>query len=114
MKSHTAVDALAALAQESRLSIYRLLVQRGPDGYTPSELSEGLAIPAPTLSFHLRVLNGANLITARREGRFLYYSANFDHMRQIVDFLTENCCRLSDSECGPDCTPKPRAKRERA
>ena len=115
MKSADVVKALGALAQESRLAIFRLLVKRGPDGYTPTELSARLEVPAPTLSFHLRELQHAGLVTSRRESRFLYYSANFDEMRGLVDYLTENCCSLADVECDSTCKPiKVPAKRTRA
>ncbi|MBM0105890.1 winged helix-turn-helix transcriptional regulator [Steroidobacter sp. S1-65] len=114
MKSDDAVLALGALAQESRLAVFRLLVKRGPEGYSPGDLIEKLGIPAPTLSFHLRELQRAKLIGARREGRFLYYSANFDRMRGLIDFLTEKCCSLSDTECDSACVPIPVARRRRA
>lgn len=114
MKSDDAVLALGALAQESRLAVFRLLVKRGPDGYSPGDLIEKLGIPAPTLSFHLRELQRAELIGSRREGRFLYYSANFDRMRGLIDFLTEKCCSLSDVECDSACVPIPAARRRRA
>jgi DNA-binding transcriptional ArsR family regulator len=103
MKSIDAVVGLAALAQESRLALFRLLVKRGPEGYTPSQLSEKLDVPGPTLSFHLKELQRANLIEARREGRFLYYKPNFSRMNQLLGFLTENCCVLADKDCGPVC-----------
>jgi DNA-binding transcriptional ArsR family regulator len=105
MKSEEVVSALSALAQESRLALFRLLVKRGPEGYTPSQLSEKLDVPSPTLSFHLKELQRANLIEARREGRFLYYSPNFSRMNRLLGFLTENCCLLADKECGPACGP---------
>lgn len=113
MKSEDAVLALGALAQESRLAIHRLLVKRGPDGYSPGDLIEKMGIPAPTLSFHLRELQRAGLITSRREGRFLYYSANFERMRGLIGFLTEKCCSLSDAECDSVCVPVavPRTRR---
>ena len=103
MKNLDVVDSLAALAQESRLALFRLLVKRGPEGYTPTQLSEKLGVPGPTLSFHLKELQRANLIEARREGRFLYYSPNFPRMNQLLGFLTENCCVLADNDCGPAC-----------
>ena len=115
MKAAEVVEALGALAQESRLATYRLLVRRGPSGYTPSELCEKLAIPAPTMSFHLRELTRAGLIESRREGRFIYYSAVFKQMRALVDFLTDQCCSLSEVECDSTCRPVPAtAKRRRA
>jgi DNA-binding transcriptional ArsR family regulator len=109
MKSSEIVESLAALAQESRLAVFRLLVKRGPEGYTPTQLSEKLDVPGPTLSFHLKELQRANLIGARREGRFLYYSPNFPRMGQLLEFLTENCCVLADKDAGPICgTPAAR------
>ena len=105
MKSKDVVDSLAALAQESRLAIFRLLVKRGPEGYTPTQLGEKLNVTAPTLSFHLKELQGAGLIDVRREGRFLHYSPNFAHMKQLVGFLTDNCCVLADNGCDPVCSP---------
>jgi len=105
MKSIEAIGALAALASEPRLAVYRLLVKRGPEGYTPSELIDRLEVPAPTLSFHLRGLVHAGLIVSRREGRNLYYSPNFERVRGLVGFLTENCCSLSDQACDTSCRP---------
>lgn len=103
MKSQDVILSLFALAQESRLAVFRLLVKRGPEGYTPGELSERLSLPAPTLSFHLKELVNAKLIAARRDGRFLYYSVNFDRMRGVIDFLTDQCCTLSDAHCASGC-----------
>jgi ArsR family transcriptional regulator, arsenate/arsenite/antimonite-responsive transcriptional repressor len=103
MKSNDVVVGLAALAQESRLALFRLLVRRGPEGYVPGELTEKLGIPAPTLSFHLKELQRAGLIESRREGRFIFYSPNFTHMNQLLGFLTDNCCSLADRDCGPAC-----------
>jgi ArsR family transcriptional regulator len=103
MKSTDVVVGLSALAQDSRLALFRLLVKRGPEGYTPTQLAEKLDVPAPTLSFHLKELQRAALIAARREGRFLYYSPNFPRMNELIGFLTENCCVLADKDCGPAC-----------
>ena len=114
MKSDEVVVALGALAQQSRLAVYRLLVKRGPAGFNPGELAQRLSIPAPTMSFHLKELQRAGLIAARRSGRFLHYSANFDHMRGLVDFLTQNCCILSEAQCDSNCVPLTAAKRIRA
>ena len=105
MKSSDAISALSALASEARLTVFRLLVKRGPDGYTPSELTDRLGVPAPTLSFHLKELVHAGLIVSRREGRNLYYSPNLERMSVLVAFLTENCCSLADQACGTDCQP---------
>jgi ArsR family transcriptional regulator, arsenate/arsenite/antimonite-responsive transcriptional repressor len=103
MKSSEAVTGLAALAQESRLALFRLLVKRGPEGYTPTQLSDKLGVPSPTLSFHLKELQRAGLIEARRKGRFLFYSPSFPRMNELLGFLTDNCCSLADQDCGPDC-----------
>jgi DNA-binding transcriptional ArsR family regulator len=111
MKSQEIVRALGALAQETRLSIFRLLVKRGPAGFTPSQLVERLDVPAPTLSFHLKDLQHAELVVVRREGRFLHYSANFATMQDLIEFLTEKCCTLADVECGATCTPVTSKKR---
>jgi ArsR family transcriptional regulator len=105
MKSKDAIDALSALASEARLAVFRLLVRRGPEGFTPSDLSERLEIPGPTLSFHLKELVRAGLLVSRREGRNLYYSPSFERMNALVSFLTENCCSLSDDACNESCQP---------
>jgi DNA-binding transcriptional ArsR family regulator len=103
MKSTDAIKSLSALAQESRLSVFRMLVKRGPEGYTPTQLGEKLNVLSPTLSFHLKELQRAGLIDVRREGRFLYYRPNFAHMNRLIGFLTESCCALADKGCAPEC-----------
>lgn len=113
MNSNSAVDTLGALAQESRLAVFRLLVKRGPEGYAAGEIGERLKIPGPTLSFHLKTLSQAGLVIARKESRFLYYSANFERMNELVGFLTENCCALG-SRCEPSCAPAAPATRRRS
>jgi DNA-binding transcriptional ArsR family regulator len=114
MKSDVVVTALAALAQESRLALFRLLVKRGPEGYAAGEISERLGIAAPTLSFHLKTLSHARLVSARKEGRFHYYSANFDRMSDIVSFLTEHCCSLA-TDCAPGtCIPQAAVPRRKS
>ncbi len=105
MKPTDAIESLAALAQESRLAIFRLLVKRGPDGYTPTQLGAKLEVSSPTLSFHLKELQRAGLVAVRRDGRFLYYRPDFTRMNQLLGFLTENCCVLADQGCGPECIP---------
>jgi DNA-binding transcriptional ArsR family regulator len=105
MKSSEAIQALGALASEARLAVFRLLVKRGPSGYTPSELVERLDVPAPTLSFHLKELTHAGLLASRREGRNLYYSPSMGRMNDLVAFLTENCCSLADEKCDAECKP---------
>jgi DNA-binding transcriptional ArsR family regulator len=114
MKSDEAVAALAALAQETRLAVFRALVKRGPEGYTPGELASKLKVPAPTLSFHLKELQRAGLVAPRRAGRFLHYSARFDAMQGLIDFLTEKCCSLSDTERDNSCAPIATSNRRRA
>lgn len=105
MKAAEIIGALSALASEARLGVYRLLVKRGPDGYTPTELANRLGMPAPTLSFHLKELVSAKLVTSRREGRNLYYSPNIERMSGLVTFLTENCCSLAREACDANCQP---------
>jgi ArsR family transcriptional regulator, arsenate/arsenite/antimonite-responsive transcriptional repressor len=116
MKSTEAIAALSALASESRLGVYQMLVKRGPEGYTPSELAKRLGLPAPTLSFHLKGLVQAGLVISRREGRNLYYSPNFKRVDALVGFLTANCCSLAEVECGTACQPQaaPLQQRKRA
>jgi ArsR family transcriptional regulator, arsenate/arsenite/antimonite-responsive transcriptional repressor len=106
MESKTAVRMLAALAQDSRLEAYRLLVQVGPEGLPASELAERLGIPANTLSFHLKALSHADLVLARQQGRFIYYSANYEQMNTLLGFLTENCC--GGKSCLPAASPRKR------
>lgn len=107
MKQQDALKALAALAQESRLAVFRLLVKRGPEGYTPGEIGELLGIPAPTLSFHLKELSKAGLLSVRRRSRFMHYQASFERMSELLAYLTENCCSLG-AACDTACTPKDR------
>lgn len=113
MKSTAAVLALAALAQESRLALFRLLVKRGPQGYCAGELAIRLDIPAPTLSFHLKTLSQAGLVQSRKAGRFVRYSANFDLMSRLVGFLTQHCCTLATDCSDTDCLPPHLATRRK-
>jgi ArsR family transcriptional regulator len=107
MDARTAVASLAALAQDSRLAIYRLLVEAGPTGLAVGEIGAGLAIAPATLSFHLKELAHAGLVGARQEGRYIYYSANYAHMNGLIAYLGENCCARDGSACAPSCaTPK--------
>lgn len=92
MKTKNAITALAALAQESRLAVFRLLVQAGPEGLAASRIAEKLDIPASSLSFHLKELMHADMVDQKKEGRSLIYSANFKTMNSLLGFLTENCC----------------------
>lgn len=108
METKGIVAALAALAQESRLGAFRLLVQTGPQGLAASKIAEHLEIAPSSLSFHLKELSHAGLVVARQEGRFVIYSANFDTMNRVLAFLTENCCE--GIACAPSaitvCTPQ--------
>lgn len=101
MKIETAVEALAALAQESRLSIFRLLVQAGSDGVAAGVLGDKLGIPAATLSFHLKTLTHARLVKSRTEGRFVIYTANYAEMDKLIAYLTEHCCAGDAGQCAP-------------
>ena len=92
MENKTAVITLSALAQDSRLSIFRTLVQVGPDGMAAGKISETTGIPPSSLSFHLKEMTYANLVNSRQESRYIYYSANFKVMNELLGFLTENCC----------------------
>jgi DNA-binding transcriptional ArsR family regulator len=108
MKSEEAVTALAALAQDSRLAVFRLLVQIGPAGLPPGVIAERLGLPAPTLSFHLKALSHAGLIEDRREGRQIFYSACYARMDALLGFLTDNCC--GGRSCKPVAAPARRSK----
>ena len=99
METPAAVTALAALAQESRLAIFRLLVQAGPDGLAAGKIGEALGISPSSLSFHMKELSYAGLVRSRQESRFVIYSANFEAMNALVGFLTENCC--GGQPCNP-------------
>jgi DNA-binding transcriptional ArsR family regulator len=107
METIEIIYALAALAQESRLRIFRLLVEAGPDGVAAGRIGEALELPPATLSFHLAHLARAGLARSRQEGRFVYYSADFDNMTALVGYLTENCCAMTT--CAPaSCKPAAR------
>jgi ArsR family transcriptional regulator len=93
MEHEAVVRSLAALAQPVRLQVFRALVVRGQDGLTPGAMCEGLGIPANTLSFHLKELTHAGLVTQQRSSRHIIYRAAFDHMNGLLAYLTENCCQ---------------------
>ena len=105
MDAKTTVSALGALAQETRLAIYRLLVEQGPRGLAAGAIAERLALPASSLSFHLAQLGHAGLIVQLRAGRSLIYSADYTAMNALMAYLTENCCAGAAASCGPDCAP---------
>ena len=124
METKSAVAALAALAQETRLSIFRVLVEAGPAGLAAGAIGEKLAVPPATLSFHLKELSRAGLVTSRQESRFIYYMTDFAHMAALMTFLTQNCCKGMPQECltvmetalGGCCSPsqpKPKLTRSR-
>ena len=104
MKTTDAVAALAALAQDTRLAVFRLLVQQGPSGLAAGEIAGQLGTAPATLSFHLKELAHAGLVSSRQDGRFIYYSANFEAMNALLAYLGENCCA---ADCGPACAPVP-------
>jgi DNA-binding transcriptional ArsR family regulator len=93
METKQAVEALGAMAQETRLSALRLLVQAGPGGLSAGEIARRLDVPAPTLSFHLRALLHAGLVTSVRDRRSLYYAADYARLEALVGFLSQNCCQ---------------------
>jgi DNA-binding transcriptional ArsR family regulator len=97
MDTQTAVSALAALAHDRRLEIFRLLVQAGPDGISAGDIAERLGLPASTLSFHMKSLAHAGLVESRHQSRFIYYSANFESMSALLGYLGENCCEGGSS-----------------
>ncbi len=101
MKPAQVVKALAALAQPTRLAIYRLLVARGPEGMAAGQVAEKLKVSPATLSFHLKTLSHAGLLDSRQDGRFIYYAANFAVMNGMVAYLTENCCGGNPDACKP-------------
>lgn len=107
MKEKDAIKALAALAQPTRLAIFRLLVTAGPDGLNVGVIQEHLELASATLSFHLKELTHAGLVSSRQEGRFIYYAPEIEHMNDLVGFLTENCCQGVDSAA---CVPRKKVK----
>jgi len=120
MEIKAAVTALAALAQETRLSIYRLLVEAGPQGMAAGRIGEKLNVPGATLSFHLKELSRASLVSARQEKQFIYYAVDFERMAELMTFLTQNCCQGMPQECltvvetalGRCCPPQTKRKRK--
>jgi DNA-binding transcriptional ArsR family regulator len=122
MENKQAVTALGALAQETRLSIFRLLVQMGPEGIAAGQIGEQLDVPPATLSFHLKELSHAGLVSSRQEGRFIYYAADFERMAGLMTYLTQNCCQGMPQEClsvvetalGRCCPPSAKRKHTRS
>ena len=106
MEQTNALACLSALAQETRLDIYRLLVQAGAEGLPVGQIAERLGLPMPTLSFHLTQLRQAGLTTAERSGRSIIYRADYSVMNTLLGYLTENCCGIQPAACGvPFCGP---------
>jgi DNA-binding transcriptional ArsR family regulator len=112
METMAALRALAALAQETRLRVFRLLVEHGPQGLAAGEIGRGLGLPPATLSFHIKELATAGLVSAQQQGRFIRYATDFAAMRGLVAYLSENCCRAAPGDddrstaCASDCSPQ--------
>jgi ArsR family transcriptional regulator, arsenate/arsenite/antimonite-responsive transcriptional repressor len=113
MEIKQAVIALTALAQESRLRVFRLLVPAGSAGLPAGEIAEELGIPSATLTFHLKELSHAGLIESRREGRSIIYSLHCDAMRKLLTFLARDCCNGQPQLCGTPCGEKKRKRKEK-
>ena len=111
MEHKAVVQALTALAQPLRLQVFRALVVAGPRGLTPGAMSEGTGVPPNTLSFHLKELTHAGLVSQQRDGRFLIYRAEFERMNGLLAYLTENCCQGASCAVDSACVPAtPRRK----
>jgi ArsR family transcriptional regulator, arsenate/arsenite/antimonite-responsive transcriptional repressor len=113
MEKTDAVAALAALSQENRLDVYRLLVQAGPDGMAAGEVASALAIAPNTLSFHFDRLRQAGLVSVVRQGRSLIYAARYETMNNLLEYLTENCCGGNAILCAPPACKPPKSVRKR-
>jgi ArsR family transcriptional regulator, arsenate/arsenite/antimonite-responsive transcriptional repressor len=111
MEKIDAVAALAALAQDSRLDVFRLLVQAGPEGMPAGEIATALKLAPNTLTFHFDRLRGAGLVTVRRDGRSMIYAARFESMNALLAYLTENCCQGAPQACAPAICKPARSKR---
>jgi|SRR5665213_713291 len=105
MKTAQVIAALGALAHEHRLAVYRLLIERGPDGLPAGAIAERIGLVPSSLTFHVQALQRAGLITQRRIGRQLFYAADYSAMNALVGYLTENCCGQSEGVCAPSCLP---------
>ena len=107
MQNKQAITILAALAQESRLAVYRLLIEHAPEGLAASAIAEKLGLPNATLSFHLKELSHAGLVSSRQSGRFIYYAPVIEAMDDLIGYLTDHCCSQSDGTCSTatQCAP---------
>ena len=105
IEQNAAIGILSALAHEARLSVLRLLLKAGPEGLAAGDISRRLGIPATALSFHLSRLRQAGLVDGRRSGRRILYVANFVALRDLVAFISDQCCEESDFDCSEDCPP---------
>jgi DNA-binding transcriptional ArsR family regulator len=121
MQNRQAITILAALAQESRLAVYRLLIEHAPEGLAPSAIAEKLGLANATLSFHLKELSHAGLVSSRQSGRFIYYAPVIETMDELVGYLTDHCCSQSAgtcataaTRCAPGKRPTAAARRRRA
>jgi DNA-binding transcriptional ArsR family regulator len=113
MKKPDALTALAALAQENRLDVFRLLVRAGPDGMPAGSVAAALKLAPNTLTFHFDRLREAGLVTVRRDGRSMIYAARYETMDALLGYLTENCCQGQPEQCAPaECNPKARTGRQ--
>ena len=101
METEDAAGIFTALAQSSRLAVLRELIKAGPAGRPAGAIAETLAVPAPTMSFHLKELSRAGLVQSRREGRKIYYAADYGGVRELIDFLLADCCQGDKRLCGP-------------
>jgi DNA-binding transcriptional ArsR family regulator len=119
MEIKTAVLALGALAQETRLTIFRLLVEAGPEGLAAGRIGETLKVPGATLSFHLKELARTGLVSSKQEKQFIYYAVDFERMADLMTYLTQNCCQGMPQECltvvetalGRCCPPQSKSKK---
>jgi len=111
MEQTAAVAALAALAQDSRLDVYRLLVQAGAEGMPAGSVASALRLAPNTLTFHFDRLRQAGLVTVRREGRSMIYAARYETMNELISYLTENCCAGAPEQCAPVTVCKPARSR---
>ena len=105
MKTPDVIAALGALAHEHRLAVYRLLVERGPQGLSAGAIAERVGLVPSSLTFHVQALQRAGLVTQRRVSRQLFYAADFAAMSELVGYLTENCCGQGAASCAPNCQP---------